>query len=467
MRLKEKASLLILLMLFSVSLAKAAEYSVTIENLTDGLYFKNLIIAAHNDNVDLFEPAARVSERLEWLVECGEPKYYFELNQSAENRGEGVPDPETMVFNVFDPDEDPENDEDFWNVAALDPRDISALQLIGPGEISAAVYLDAVKNENNLLTVFGRVMATNDGFVGLDGALLPTSSGAEKIYELYLWDAGSEINNEILVSPNQCEVDCTAEAASLWGCTGVEDCQESYVGLADCNHQECPVGPNNEAALECYAQVCSAEMTAYSACYDREYEGCDADEDKEIPEYTSMTACINAKCESELSGVEGQSFGLEGCLDEAEESCAGVWLDFLKCSSENCLPHYADVTGCMATDKILETPECSENETGDGCCADDNQAYWECLKIDLQCQDDIEDNACDLENIYMPDLPGLAHIPMRSATGVVLFESNPLAMVHIHRGIMGDQDPDGGKSDLDSSLHRWEGPVARVVVKVN
>ena len=39
--------------------------------------------------------------------------------------------------------------------------------------------------------------------------------------------------------------------------------------------------------------------------------------------------------------------------------------------------------------------------------------------------------------------------------------------VHVHRGILGDRDPSGGISDLDSSVHRWNGPVARLVLTVN
>ena len=39
--------------------------------------------------------------------------------------------------------------------------------------------------------------------------------------------------------------------------------------------------------------------------------------------------------------------------------------------------------------------------------------------------------------------------------------------VHIHRGVLGDSDPTGGPSDLNSSVHRWLNPVAKVVVTVN
>lgn len=39
-------------------------------------------------------------------------------------------------------------------------------------------------------------------------------------------------------------------------------------------------------------------------------------------------------------------------------------------------------------------------------------------------------------------------------------------MIHIHRGVLGDTDSSGGMSDLDSRVHRWLNPVARITVKV-
>ena len=38
--------------------------------------------------------------------------------------------------------------------------------------------------------------------------------------------------------------------------------------------------------------------------------------------------------------------------------------------------------------------------------------------------------------------------------------------VHIHPGVVGDTDPAGGLSDVDSRIHRWLNPVARVVITV-
>ncbi len=61
--------------------------------------------------------------------------------------------------------------------------------------------------------------------------------------------------------------------------------------------------------------------------------------------------------------------------------------------------------------------------------------------------------------------PGVAGIPAdpggndgTGGTGVAAADTN--ATVHVHRGTLGDTDPAGGTSDLDSRVHRWLNPVA-------
>lgn len=51
-----------------------------------------------------------------------------------------------------------------------------------------------------------------------------------------------------------------------------------------------------------------------------------------------------------------------------------------------------------------------------------------------------------------------------NGTGVMDGSSND--KVHIHPGVLGDTDPNGGASDLDSRIHRWLNPVARITVVV-
>ncbi len=67
-----------------------------------------------------------------------------------------------------------------------------------------------------------------------------------------------------------------------------------------------------------------------------------------------------------------------------------------------------------------------------------------------------------------PGMPGIPAAPGgnggMNASGVTGTDSN--TMVHIHRGNLGDTDPMGGVSDVDSRIHRWLNPVARVTVTV-
>jgi hypothetical protein len=64
--------------------------------------------------------------------------------------------------------------------------------------------------------------------------------------------------------------------------------------------------------------------------------------------------------------------------------------------------------------------------------------------------------------------PGIPADPGGNAgtggTGATGPDHNPT--VHVHRGILGDLDPTGGVSDLDSAVHRWNGPVARLILTV-
>ncbi len=68
--------------------------------------------------------------------------------------------------------------------------------------------------------------------------------------------------------------------------------------------------------------------------------------------------------------------------------------------------------------------------------------------------------------------PGAAGIPFdpgsnngTGGTGVAMADSN--SMVHIHRGNLGDSNASAGASDLNSSVHRWLNPIAKLVITVN
>ncbi len=67
--------------------------------------------------------------------------------------------------------------------------------------------------------------------------------------------------------------------------------------------------------------------------------------------------------------------------------------------------------------------------------------------------------------------PGEAGFPapppiVASGTGVggTGVPSHAEGFVHVHRNVIGDMDVNGGVSDINSAVHRWLNPVARVVI---
>ena len=64
--------------------------------------------------------------------------------------------------------------------------------------------------------------------------------------------------------------------------------------------------------------------------------------------------------------------------------------------------------------------------------------------------------------------PGIPADPsgLGGSGGSGVTSDSPNSMIHIHPGSVGDTDDDGGDSDLNSRVHRWLNPVAKVVVTV-
>lgn len=53
------------------------------------------------------------------------------------------------------------------------------------------------------------------------------------------------------------------------------------------------------------------------------------------------------------------------------------------------------------------------------------------------------------------------------SVGGVLDDTGAEGSVHIHRNVLGDTNPTGGRSDLNATVHRWLNPVARMTITVN
>ena len=68
----------------------------------------------------------------------------------------------------------------------------------------------------------------------------------------------------------------------------------------------------------------------------------------------------------------------------------------------------------------------------------------------------------------MSGVPGIPAAPGGDggANGTGVMDNSDNSNVHTHPGVLGDMDSAGGMSDLDSRVHRWLNPVAKVVVTV-
>ncbi|MGD8353171.1 MAG: spondin domain-containing protein [Pseudomonadota bacterium] len=134
---------------------------ISVTNLTTGTYFTPLIIAAHDGDNSIFTAGEPASSSVEILAECG----------------------------------------DFTGVLA-DMNAAGADTLVNPAEGPLAPGATATgklmtSRGNKYLSLAAMLIPTNDGFVGLDSLPIPRATGTY-IYYLYGYDAGTEVNDEVL-----------------------------------------------------------------------------------------------------------------------------------------------------------------------------------------------------------------------------------------------------------------------------
>ena len=161
MKLPHSITLLTAALTSLVSVAHAADYNVTVTNLTTGIHFTPLIISAHSGDTDIFKPGSTASAELQAIAEGGNT---LGMAMLLENSGATV---------------------------------LTGDGLIAPGA-STSFTLSNVGSNNALLSVAGMLLPTNDGFVGLASAPLPHGDGETKTWHALGYDAGTEANNELV-----------------------------------------------------------------------------------------------------------------------------------------------------------------------------------------------------------------------------------------------------------------------------
>ena len=139
----------------------AQDLSITVTNLTHGIAFTPVLVAAHDSTGNLFDTGATASANLQAMAEGGAlTGLQTDLDAiSATHNNTGAP------------------------------------LLAGA---SAVVTLDTnAAPANTKLSVVAMLLPTNDGFIGLDAVDIPTAAGTYH-FNLNAYDAGTEANDELL-----------------------------------------------------------------------------------------------------------------------------------------------------------------------------------------------------------------------------------------------------------------------------
>lgn len=140
--------------------AFAATLDISIQNLTRGIAFTPVYIAAHNDGVALFSTGQPASAELQMMAEGGD---IAALQTSGEAAG---------VDSIANP----------------------AGGLLMPAALASAML--ETTDGNDYLSVVAMMLPTNDGFIGLNSWKIPTEPGTYTI-NINAYDAGTEANDEV------------------------------------------------------------------------------------------------------------------------------------------------------------------------------------------------------------------------------------------------------------------------------
>jgi hypothetical protein len=145
--------------------ALAAEVDVTVQNLTRGIYFTPLLVAAHPGSTSIFEIGAQASPALQAMAEGGNID-----GLTAELAAQGA----TISNNP-------------------------AEGLLASGQSATTLLNTDDAPGNTYLSIAGIMLPTNDGFIPANNLEIPSTPGTYTFF-LNAYDAGTEANDEILGS---------------------------------------------------------------------------------------------------------------------------------------------------------------------------------------------------------------------------------------------------------------------------
>jgi hypothetical protein len=146
---------------FTSSTVMAQDLSITVTNLTQGLYFTPIITSAHSSENHIFMSGEAATAELQAMAEGGDISGLSSLLSNADANTNENP----------------------------------AAGLLTPG--MSTTYTLTNDSANTHLSMAAMILPSNDGFVGLDSWKIPTEAGTYTI-NLNAYDAGTEANNEIV-----------------------------------------------------------------------------------------------------------------------------------------------------------------------------------------------------------------------------------------------------------------------------
>lgn len=147
-------------LLLAASNSLAADLTLEIQNLTQGIYFTPIALVAHDSSSSLFDVGEAASSELQAMAEGGSL--------------DGI----TAIGSSINAD-----------VVANPAGDFLA-----PGMSTSADLVTA--DSNTVLSVVAMILPSNDGFIGLDNWQIPSEAGTYTLY-LNAYDAGTEANDEV------------------------------------------------------------------------------------------------------------------------------------------------------------------------------------------------------------------------------------------------------------------------------
>jgi hypothetical protein len=138
---------------------QAQELDVTVTNLTQGVHFTPILIAAHDDATQIFTSGEMASAELQMMAEGGD-----------------ISGLSTML-------------------TTADKAENPAAGLLAP-TMSTTTMLSTTDG-NMYLSVVAMMLPTNDGFIGLNSWMIPTEAGTYS-FTINAYDAGTEANDEMI-----------------------------------------------------------------------------------------------------------------------------------------------------------------------------------------------------------------------------------------------------------------------------